>query len=222
VAAWAPNGGGKTTLLKLILGLLEPDRGRIRVLGRPPKQAAPEIGYVPQDVLGNRSFPVTVRDVVLMGRPRRSRPWKSWSGEDLASVRQALEQMEMWDFRDRRIGDLSGGQRQRVLVARALVSEPRILLLDEPTANFDTKGQSEFYNLLRELNRTITIVVVSHDLMVLSSHVRSVACVSGDVHFHDKPEITKDMLAATYHCPVELIAHGVPHRVFPPHEDDHA
>jgi zinc transport system ATP-binding protein len=126
----------------------------------------------------------------------------------------------MWGYRKHRMGTLSGGQRQRVFVARALVSEPELLFLDEPTASVDTKGQTDFYEFLKELNDTVTIVVVSHDLMVLSSYVKSVACVSREVFFHDAPEITSDMLEKAYHCPVELIAHGVPHRVFPVHSEE--
>ena len=126
----------------------------------------------------------------------------------------------MWDYRKQRMGALSGGQRQRVFVARAMVSEPELLFLDEPTASVDSKGQTDFYEFLKKLNDTVTIVVVSHDLMVLSTYVKSVACVSGEVFFHDAPEITKDMLEKAYHCPVELIAHGVPHRVFPMHLEE--
>jgi zinc transport system ATP-binding protein len=116
--------------------------------------------------------------------------------------------------------ELSGGQRQRVFLARALVSQPEILFLDEPMSSVDTKGQTDFYDFLLELNRTVTIVVVSHDAMILSSHAKSVACVNRQLFFHDAPEITKDMLEMAYHCPVELIGHGLPHRVFPEHRGD--
>jgi zinc transport system ATP-binding protein len=115
---------------------------------------------------------------------------------------------------------LSGGQRQRVLVSRALVADPEILFLDEPTASVDQKGQTEFYEFLRELNKSVTILIVSHDLMVLSSYIKSVACVSRHIHYHDRPEVTPDMLQTAYHCPVELVAHGLPHRVLHLHEDE--
>ncbi|MBW2079216.1 MAG: ATP-binding cassette domain-containing protein, partial [Deltaproteobacteria bacterium] len=134
--------------------------------------------------------------------------------------RRALERMEMWNYRSRRMDDLSGGQRQRVFLARALVSEPEILFLDEPMSSVDTKGQTDFYDFLLELNKTVTIVLVSHDAMVLSSHAKSVACVNRQLFCHDTPEITKDMLEMAYHCPVELIGHGLPHRVLPEHTED--
>jgi zinc transport system ATP-binding protein len=146
--------------------------------------------------------------------------WRRFSRPDKIAARQALERVEMWEYRKRRIGELSGGQRQRVFMARALVGEPKILFLDEPTASVDQKGQTDFYALLKELNENVTVVVVSHDLMVLSSYIKSVACVSQQVFFHDAPEITKDMLEMAYHCPVELIAHGVPHRVLPKHSGE--
>jgi zinc transport system ATP-binding protein len=218
MAVIGPNGGGKTTLIKLILGLLQPSRGSITVFGRAPRQAAPQVGYVPQDLGANRTIPVTVEQVVLMGRMRGG--FARFSEQDRKVARVALERVGMWDYRARRIGDLSGGQRQRVFVARALVSDPLLLLLDEPTASVDTAGQTQFYDFLKELNQTVTILVVSHDLMVLSSYIKSVACVSREVYFHDAPEITTDMIRAAYHCPVELIAHGLPHRVLPTHEDD--
>ncbi len=220
LAVIGPNGGGKTTLLKLILGLLEPDRGTVRVFGHSPREAAGSIGYVPQEIDINKGFPISVRDVVLMGRMRGGGGWRRFSRSDKIAARQALERVEMWEYRKRRIGELSGGQRQRVFMARALVGEPKILFLDEPTASVDQKGQTDFYALLKELNENVTVVVVSHDLMVLSSYIKSVACVSQQVFFHDAPEITKDMLEMAYHCPVELIAHGVPHRVLPKHSGE--
>ena len=219
LAIIGPNGGGKTTLIKLMLGLLEPGRGSIRVFGRSPREVVSRIGYVPQDIHINKGFPISVLDVVLMGRMRGGGGWRRFSNIDRMVSRKALERVEMWEHRRRRMGELSGGQSQRVFVARALVAEPELLFLDEPTASVDTKGQTDFYDFLKELNKTVTIVVVSHDLMVLSSYIRSVACVSQQVFFHDAPEITKDMLEMAYHCPVELIAHGVPHRVFPTHPE---
>jgi zinc transport system ATP-binding protein len=132
--------------------------------------------------------------------------------------------MGMQEFCDRRIGELSGGQRQRVFVARALITQPELLFLDEPTASIDTRGQREFYTLLKELNKQITIIVVSHDLMVVSEFVKSVACVNQRLHYHGHAELTGEMIELMYQCsaeevcPVELIAHGIPHRVLHDHE----
>jgi len=210
-----PNGGGKTTLLKLMLGLLRPDRGHIRILGKPPAQAAHRLGYVPQEVSFNKSFPVSVLDVVLMGRLRSSKG-RGYSKSDKAAAQQALEQLELWEYRKRRIGELSGGQRQRVFIARALASEPEILFLDEPTASVDAGHQAEFYRLLKDLNKKVSIVIVNHDLLVISSQVKSVACVNRTLHYHGGAEITDDMIRM-YQCPVELVAHGIPHRVLRAH-----
>ena len=218
LAVIGPNGGGKTTLLKLMLGLLEPERGSVRVLGIAPGEAAPRIGYVPQDIGVNSTFPISVFNVVLMGRMRGGGGWWRFSKEDRMVAQRALERMEMWEYGTRRMEELSGGQRQRVFIARALAAEPEILLLDEPTASVDTKGQTDLYELLRELNETITIVVVSHDLSIVSSYVKSVACVNQQLIFHDAAEITGEMLEMAYQCPVELIAHGVPHRVLRVHK----
>ncbi len=221
-----PNGGGKTTLLKLMLGLLSVESGRIRIFGKPPKEVSHRIGYVPQDLHINRNFPICALDVVLMGKLKPGRGWSRHTSKDRGAARQALEQVEMEKFRDRRIGELSGGQMQRVFVARALVTDPEILFLDEPTASIDTKGQGEFYALLKELNDRITIIVVSHDLMVISAYVKSVACVNQHLYYHGHPEITGEMIEMMYHCtadetcPVELIAHGLPHRVLPSHGNE--
>ncbi len=214
-----PNGGGKTTLLKLMLGLLEPTRGTVRVFGQSPAKAAHRIGYVPQNVHINKTFPISVLDVVLMGRLRTGRGWSRHTRQDRKSAQAALEQVGIWELQERRIGELSGGQLQRVFIARALVSKPEILFLDEAMASIDAQSRSEFYETLAELNRTVTIVAVSHDLMILSSHVKSVACINRDLHYHDSGEITQEMLDAAYHCPVDLVAHGIPHRVLCRHED---
>jgi zinc transport system ATP-binding protein len=124
----------------------------------------------------------------------------------------------MAKFQNRRIDDLSGGQKERVFIARALATDPDILFLDEPIANLDNAGRGELYALLKEINKTKTIIVVSHDMMVLSSYVTAVACVNRDLHYHDKAEITEGMMEMGYHCPVELIAHGIPHRILKTHE----
>jgi zinc transport system ATP-binding protein len=219
VAFIGPNGGGKTTLIKLLLGILKPDRGTIKIMGQPPAKAAYHIGYVPQDVSINKSFPISVMDVVLMGRLQFHR-WSRLSKKDRIAAKNALESLEMIEFQNRKIDDLSGGQRERVFIARALATEPDILFLDEPTANIDSQGRTDLYALLKELNKTKTIFVVSHDTMVLSSYVTSVACVNKNVHYHDDAEITEEMLDMGYHCPVELIAHGIPHRILKTHGDD--
>jgi zinc transport system ATP-binding protein len=213
-----PNGGGKTTLLKLMMGLLVPDSGVVSVFGLPPVKAAHRIGYVPQNVHINKTFPVSVMDVVLMGRLRPGKGWSRYGRQDRLAAQASMERMGVWDCRERRIGELSGGQLQRVFIARALVSGPEILFLDEAMASIDAPGRGEFYETLRELNQNITIVAVSHDLMILSSHVKSVACVNRDLHYHGSGEITQEMLDIAYHCPVDLVAHGIPHRVLSRHE----
>jgi zinc transport system ATP-binding protein len=225
MAMIGPNGGGKTTLLRLMLGLLSPHKGSIRIFGKLPREVSHHIGYVPQDLHINRRFPVSALDVVLMGRLKPGRGWSWHSRKDRLVAHKALDKMEMGVYCDRRIGALSVGQLQRVFVARALVTEPQLLFLDEPTASIDTKGQREFYRILKELNETITIIVVSHDLMILSSYVKSVACVNRNIHYHGHAEVTGEMIETMYHCsveevcPVELMAHGLPHRVLRTHED---
>lgn len=219
LAVIGPNGGGKTTLLKLMLGLLKAERGSVRVFGKSPRQSAHRIGYVPQNVGYNKSFPISVLDVVLMGRLHLSRGRRQLSKGDRGIAQKALEQVGMWEHKNSHIIELSGGQQQRVFIARALVTEAEILFLDEPTSSVDTKGQTDLYALLKGLNETVTIVIASHDLMVLSTHIKSVACVNQYVQFHGSGEITGEMLEMAYHCPVELIAHGLPHRVLSTHED---
>lgn len=226
MAMIGPNGGGKTTLLKLMLGLLKPNSGTIQIFGKTPQDISHRIGYVPQDIHINQNFPISALDVVLMGKLNPGRGWSRHSNQDRRAAQQALNQVGMEKYRDHRVGELSGGQKQRVFIARALVTDPDILLLDEPTAGIDTKGQNVFYALLKELNRKITIIVVSHDLMVISKYVKSVACVNHRLHYHGHAELTGEMIEMMYDCkieetcPVELIAHGLPHRVLHTHENE--
>ncbi len=223
MAVIGPNGGGKTTLLKLMLGLLKPNKGIVRINGESAQKASHCIGYVPQDVHMNRSFPITAIDVVLMGTLNPKKRWTRQSESNRQDAMAALEHLGMAAFAEKKIGALSGGQRQRVFIARALVAQPKLLLLDEPTASIDTKGQADFYRLLKELNKEITILVVSHDLLAISRFVNSVACVNKRLHYHDEAEITGEMLEIMYPCtleevcPVELVAHGLPHRVLKDH-----
>jgi ABC-type Mn/Zn transport systems, ATPase component len=221
LAVLGPNGGGKSTLLRVILGILEPQSGTVLLLGRPPLESVRRVGYVPQDANTNRGFPVSVEDVVLMGRFEGGRGSWSPSARDRAAVDGAMERMGIGNLRRSRIGELSQGQRQRVAIARALAVEPAVMLLDEPTASVDLQTQAALYDILRELNRDITIVMVSHDLTALTSYATSVACVNRTLFHHDRAELTGDMVQAVYgSCPVELIAHGVPHRVLQRHDHD--
>ena len=160
-----PNGGGKSTLLKVILGLLNPSAGEVRILGLPPGKAGGKLAYVPQFSKFNRQFPINVRDVALMGcLPRKSGFFHHYSGEDVQVAREVMQQLDIYELRDRQIGQLSGGQMQRVLIARALALKPEIILLDEPTASLDSRSKSQIYAILKELNKAITIVMVSHDM----------------------------------------------------------
>ncbi len=215
-----PNGAGKTTLIKLIAGLLRPDRGTIRVLGRPPGAAGGRVGYVPQRTAFDPSFPATVLEVVRMGRLSRERIGRRFAGADDAAARGALERVGLAGLERRRIGELSTGQGQRVLLARALADAPRLLVLDEPLSGVDIGLEETFYDLLRELKRTMAIILISHDVGVVAQAVDRIACLNRRLYYHDdKAEALKN-LDRVYGCPVDIIAHGVPHRVFGVH--DHA
>jgi len=213
-----PNGGGKTTLLKVILGLISPSRGKVSVLGKPPEKSRSKIGYVPQHNLFDRDFPINVWDVVLMGRYGKSGLFRRYSSEDRRATQDALQTVGMLDYKDRQMGKLSGGELQRIFIARALVAEPRLLLLDEPTASVDPAMQTEFYELLEKLKKQMAIVLVSHDISAVSVYVDKLACLNRQLHYHGSMEITSEILEATYKCPVQMIAHGlVPHRVLKEH-----
>ncbi len=214
-----PNGGGKTTLLKAILGLIPLYKGTVNIFGKSPVKGRRKIGYVPQYTVYDKDFPISVWDVVLMGRltHRKYIPW--YSKLDLAAAKHALEIVEMYGFKKRHIDKLSGGQKQRVFIARALALNPKILLLDEPTASVDKHIQKGIYDLLKKLNEDITIILVTHDIGVISSYVDEVVCLNHRMFTHDgQGLLSKEMVEAAYQCPVELIAHGMPHRVFGEHK----
>ena len=212
-----PNGGGKSTLLKVILGLVKPCRGKVSVLGAPPGKNARRIGYVPQYRSFDRDFPINVEDVVLMGRLRHAGLLRGYSKEDYLAAAAALEKVELLNLKKRHVSELSGGQQQRVLIARALVTQPKLLLLDEPMANVDSAMQKGFYELLAQLNKQMAIVMVSHDISAVSMYVKQVACLNRKLYYHGEGQITAEDLETAYQCPVELIAHGVPHRVLKEH-----
>jgi zinc transport system ATP-binding protein len=213
-----PNGGGKTTLLKLILGLVTPSRGKVSVLGKSPQKSRTNIGYVPQTTTFDHNFPINVGDVVLMGRYGSTGLFKRYQKADNNAAQQALEMVGIAGLQKRQIGKLSGGEQQRAFIARALVSQPKLLLLDEPTASVDPAMQTEFYELLNRLKKQMAIVLVSHDISAVSVYVDKIACLNRQLYYHGSKEISPEILEATYKCPVQMIAHGtVPHRVLKEH-----
>lgn len=212
-----PNGGGKSTLLKVILGLVKPDRGVVKVFGNTPKNARRDIGYLPQHSHFDMEFPMSVWEVVLTGRLGHTGLLKRYSEDDKKATYDALEEVDMLEYKDRQIGKLSGGQMQRVFIARALAGEPKLLLLDEPTTGIDSIMQEEFYELLNKLKAKMAIVMVSHDVSAVSVYVDKIACLNHRLFYHNSKELASDDLEAAYQCPVELIAHGVPHRVLKKH-----
>ena len=193
-----PNGGGKTTLLKLILGLLTPSAGKVQLFGRTPKLARGRIGYMPQQVSLDQRFPVTVMDVVLMGR-LAGNGWRGGhSRADQAAAERALEQVGLSEQSQFIFSDLSGGQQRRMFIARALACEPELLILDEPTANIDQVLQREFFRLLERLHGSMTVVMVSHDPAFVSRFVKQVVCVNRTVDIHPTGEVSAEMLGEWY------------------------
>lgn len=213
-----PNGGGKTTLLKAILGLIKPSRGRVLVFGMNPEAARTRVGYLPQKSLFDQKFPVSSVEVVMMGRYGRKGLFGRYCAEDKDAALAALAAVGMEEQADREIGALSGGQQQRIFVARALVSEPDLLLLDEPATGIDSSRQREFYELLRDLNEDMTIIMVSHDISAVSTYVNKIACVNRKLYYHGSKELFAEEIEEAYQCPVEMIAHGIPHRVLREHD----
>lgn len=217
-----PNGGGKTTLLRLLLGLIPPDCGTVSLLGGHPVKTRFRAGYIPQETGLNKSFPITAREVVFMGLTGK-RFGRRFTAKDCSRVAIIMEQLGIAQLADNPIGQLSGGQRQKTLLARAMVADPEMLILDEPTASVDTAGTDEIYEHLRQLNNTgVTVVLVTHNIGVLSQYVKSVACINRQLYFHPDGVLDQETVTRTFGCPVDIIAHGVPHRVFNHHTEKQA
>jgi zinc transport system ATP-binding protein len=204
LAIIGPNGGGKTTLLKLILGIFEPKNGKITLQDGFNKS---NLGYVPQDTNSNTDFPITALEGVLMGHSTKKLQLFGYNKDEISCAMNSLAQVGMDKFANSKIGNLSGGQRQRVLIARALCSNPKILLLDEPTSSIDISGQKDVYELLLNLNKTIAIVVVSHDISILLNYAKNVAHINKNIVFHTLENVKKQMKNDEHICEVELIKH---------------
>ncbi len=215
VAVVGPNGGGKTTLLKLLLGALTPRYGEIRVLGQPPVDARARIGYVPQSIPFDPRFPVSARDVVLMGRVGKSR-FGAYGGEDRRAARTALERVRLETFEHRAFSELSGGERQRVMIAQALAGGSELLLLDEPVANVDPEHASQMYELFRELTAEVTIMMVSHNLGVVTGHATHVLCVNRTAGLHAIGEVASATFTAAFGGSLTAIRHDANCQVLDP------
>lgn len=207
-----PNGGGKTTLMRLLLGEIKPMAGHI-------ERSCPTIGYLPQAQQIDRDFPITVLEVVLSGLLGQHGLWRRYGREQRNRAMECLSVAGITHLHGRSIGELSGGQLQRALLCRAMVSEPALLILDEPNTYVDNKFEGELYELLRQLNQRMAIVMVSHDLGTITTYVKTIACVNGTLHYHPSNHITAEQLR-DYGCPIQLITHGeVPHTVLQSHDE---
>ncbi len=212
-----PNGGGKTTLLKLFLGLIEPQSGSVLVFGGEPEEARKRIGYVPQYARFDPRFPIAVLDVVLMGRLGKSGLFARTTSSDIKIAKDALESVFLNNLEREPFANLSGGQKQRVLIARALASDPEMLLLDEPTAGLDMHAEGHFNRMLNDLNQRMAIVTVSHDLGFVSERTQNVICVNRTVRVHHAKDLTPEMLDDMYGGHVRAVDHDHNH----PEDCDH-
>lgn len=202
-----PNGGGKTTLLKLIMGILKPWKGEISC----HPDIKDRLGYVPQFSDFNRSFPITVMDMVLTGCISRGSYLKRYTRAEREKAAEILARLNLAEKRTENINSLSGGEVQRLLISRALVSDPAVLLLDEPTTSIDQPSQSTLLDLLNDLHKEMTIVIVTHDPTPFARIYKHVACVNRSLHYHNRGELEVGHLEDVYGCPVELLGHGIPH-----------
>ena len=217
VAIVGPNGGGKSTLIKLALGIIKPIRGSIELFGKSINGQVKRTGYVPQHLEYDSAFPVNVLDIVLMGRAERHFCGR-YDKRDILAAHQALEEVELIELVDRSFNQLSGGEKQRVLIAQALASQPEIIFLDEPTANVDSVVEGKIYDLLGKLRERITIIVVSHNLNVVTKYASHVACVNHVLSFMDISKMPHDILHSAAHDNMMLLKHSVPCPILDPEE----
>ncbi len=207
VSIVGPNGGGKTTFLKLVLGLLRPTSGTVRVFGGTPEAARPRIGYLPQRSAADRDFPARILDVVLTGRLPGARAFGPYSSLDREMALRALREVALADQSLRPFSALSGGEQQRTLIARALASEPELLLLDEPTSNLDVAMEKGLYDLLGRLHEQTTILLVTHDLGFVSDYTKTVVCMKQTLACHETGKLTGEMIVAMYGHDVRAVIH---------------
>jgi zinc transport system ATP-binding protein len=212
-----PNGGGKTTLLNVILGLIKPFQGSVTFYDDIRTERNNKVGYLPQLNKIDSKFPITVKEVVLSGLIYGSICIGRYTKAEKKRADETLKRLGIYNLAKITIGELSGGQVQKVLLARAIISSPRLLILDEPNTFVDNQFEGELYEILKELNEEMAIVIVSHDVGTISSYIKTIACVNKDLHYHKSNKISEEQLA-TYNCPIKLITHGeVPHTVLKKH-----
>lgn len=217
-----PNGGGKTTLIKSILGLHQPDTGKIRFFKQGREVPEIKMGYLPQYNTIDKKFPISVYEVILSGLSKQKSIFRRYNDEHHESVRQMIVRMGLEGLEHRAIGELSGGQLQRALLGRALVSNPEVVILDEPSTYIDKRFETKLYSLLEEINQERAIILVSHDIGTVLKNVKTIACVNETVHYHPHTEVPTEWLEEHFGCPIEMLGHGTfPHRVLKCHDHEH-
>ena len=217
-----PNGGGKTTLIKSILGLHQPQKGKIHFFKNGKEVPEINMGYLPQYNNIDKKFPISVYEVILSGLSKQKSIFQRYSNEQHELVRQMIIQMGLEGMDKRAIGELSGGQLQRALLGRALVSNPEVIILDEPNTYIDKRFEAKLYSLLEEINKVRAIMLVSHDIGTILKNVKTIACVNETVHYHPHTEVPTEWLEEHFGCPIEMLGHGsFPHRVLKCHDHEH-
>ena len=217
-----PNGGGKTTLIKSILGLHQPQKGKIRFYKEGKEVPEINMGYLPQYNNIDKKFPISVYEVILSGLSKQKSIFRRYSNEQHELVRQMIVRMGLEGMDKRAIGELSGGQLQRALLGRALVSNPEVIILDEPNTYIDKRFEAKLYSLLEDINKERAIILVSHDIGTVLKNVKTIACVNETVHYHPHTEVPTEWLEEHFGCPIEMLGHGTfRHRVLKCHDHEH-
>lgn len=216
-----PNGGGKTTLMKVILGLLKPSEGKITFYDNEMPVEQLEIGYLPQYNSIDKKFPISVYEVILSGLNRQKSLFSRFTKEHHERVKETISMMGLEGMENKPIGQLSGGQMQRALLGRAIVSNPKAIILDEPNTYIDKRFEARLYSLLEEINKQRAVILVSHDIGSVLQTVKSIACVNGTLDYHPQSEVSAEWIEEKLQCPIELLGHGeLPHRVLKKHNHD--